>query len=261
MNKDFPKDINYKPWVLNLIKLFYDWQARGYPDFPPYIFWNISGGEEFFEDLGRLKTEIKKSHPFPSVYYIGMGNISRLNLDLIYPLLITDFSKLVAVDIEPREEGLFFEKFIQSVTLNLAMVDEIEQSNIAFEKISEKRFGIKFLYEDRERELDLSVQFDATKNFPEKLKNGYDILFTRRANSLFWKNSISSIPEAVKDEFAGLLKIGGIAIFQEIVGDRVDFKKRIKEQKEWLGRDFKLCFASRATDSLSEKLTCFKKIR
>ena len=96
-----------KPWVRNLIVLFYTWRTR---KFVPYIFRSLSGGEQVFSDIQRVRNMVRESVPHPKVYYVGIGDIGSLTLDLIYPLLAADFSELMAVDIGPRERGSFFDK-------------------------------------------------------------------------------------------------------------------------------------------------------
>lgn len=253
-------DLAQKPWVRKLIAQYDDLRFRRLLPCPPWAFWTVSGGDSLFFDIQKVREEVGCLAQNPVVYYAGCGNIGRLNIDIIYPLLATNFSKLVAADIGPREPGSSFNKFIQAVTLNLSFIDEIDQERISFKQFRKNKFLARFVYEGIPREIHFYAQFDATLNWPEELEEGYQAFFTRKANALFAPTYTSRIPEAVRDGFLKHLAPGGLLVFQEIVRSNSDFRQRILELKNWLGDGYELCRVSQNNDYLFEKLSCFKKL-
>ena len=243
-----------KPWVRNLIALFLNWRSR---ELVPHVFQALSGGERAFSDIQRVRNMAHESVPRPKVYYVGIGNIGSLNLDLLYPLLATDFSELTAVDMGPRQSGLFFDKFIQAVTLNLSLVDEINQEEISFSMLSEDIFSAGFIYDGMSRRVNMHINFDATASLPPELSRGYQVLFTRRTNALFAPGFINAIPEETKNAMLSFLAPQGLAVFQELVGDEWDIQHRTGELLRWLGDDFEVKFASADGEPSYDKIMCF----
>lgn len=215
----------------------------------------------------KVQEIIGRSFPNPIVYYIGIGNIERLNLDILAPLVVTDFSRLIGVDIGPyKKEESYYEDFIRALTLNLAVVNEINQEKISFEKLGNTKFSARFPYRGLTREVLFYAKFDAGVSFPEELGAGFQVFFTRQTNDLFCRLSRGKIPENIRDQIMNLLDSRGLAIFQEIVGldeDNSEFKKSFQGRLEWLGKEFKSLSIKIDESQLAvfsfERLICFRK--
>lgn len=245
-----------KDWVQNIIDL--SGQGRK-NEFIPHVFWALGVTERTFTQAERTKDIIAGLTANPVVYYFGAGSIARLNIDIIYPLAATDFSLLFAVDREPRDanSGDLYPKFIQSVTLNLSLIDEIRQEDIFFEKLTHCEFRAVFDYEKISREVRFFSCFDATRNSPAMISGGYHVLFTRRTGSLF-----SLFNTEVREYVLRHLCRGGMAIFQELVSDQMDIGEKAIERQRWLGESFENILNESALikEGFADELICFKKI-
>lgn len=256
--------LTLKPWVRNLLAIWQDFTDRKIIP-SVQIFWTM-GNEFLFEEIEKAREVVKSLDEHPIVYYPGIGNIGRAGLDLIYPLAVTDFSKLIAVDRGPYDgEVQNYEKFIQAVALNLSLVSEINQEEISFQMVSENEFKAFFTFEGLKREVHFFANFDATRKYPSMLQDGYQALFTRRTNVLFMKKVANSIPAQLRDEFMNFLVPGGIVIFQEIMGideNELEFIERIGERKAWLGTNFEHILLGKEDLNVKkcvEQLICFRK--
>ena len=215
--KDRELPLTLKSWARNLLSLWHSFlDLKIIPS--PQFFWQM-GDEQLFSELELAREMVKSVVPNPVVYYPGIGNIGKAGIDLIYPLAATDFSRLVAVDTGPYGyDPHSYERFVQAVTLNLALVSAVDQEKIDFQKINDNEFKAFFSFEERLRELHFFANFDATLKYPQTLENGFQVFFTRKTNSLFRHNTQNSIPESLHDGFMNFLAKNGLGIFQEIVG-------------------------------------------
>jgi hypothetical protein len=161
--------LTLKSWARNLLSV---WRllANGKLVPSPQFLWQI-GSEDLFREIEMAREIVKSISPSPIVYYPGVGNIGRAGLDIIYPLTVTDFSELIAVDTGPYGSDQYnYERFIQAVTLNLSLVGAIEQEEIIFRKEGDDEFRAAFPFEDRQRELHFFSNFDATLKYPLRTK-------------------------------------------------------------------------------------------
>lgn len=248
-----------KPWIRKIIEM----SAapvfnRGV--FASQAFWVLGVDEETFRELEQTRLKIIKVFPDPIVYYFGIGNIWRVGIDLIYPLLATDFAKLIATDlwpedIDPKDPALFA-KFIQSVTLNLVLVNEIDQEEIEFEMVNDRCFRARFIYQEKEREIIFYPKFDATRYLPREIEAGFDVLFTRHTGLVFF-----NMRNSVRRDILDFLSLGGFTIFQETVPDKNNLLEKIKQRKQVLGENFSgIIFELNSEEPfLADRLMCFIK--
>ena len=252
--------LTLKSWARNLLSV---WQFLANNKLVPssQFFWQI-GGKDLFREIELAREIVQSINPNPIVYYPGIGNIGRAGLDIIYPLAVTDFSKLIGADIGPyKPDPHNYERFVQAVSLNLSLIGTIEQEEIAFQKIGDDEFRTIFPFEGRQRELHLFSNFDATLKYPTELKNGFQAFFTRRTNGLFCRNAVGSISEHLRAELMNFLTGNGLVIFQEIMGHdkNLEFKERVAERKLWLGDNFEFAPLGLKMHKSWERLMCFRK--
>lgn len=110
------------------------------------------------------------------VYYIGIGPFAD-NVDVISPLLSTNYTQLIAVDKAP----LTFKNFEDNIHVSLSKANPKGIKNIKIKKLdpSIKKYGINFTYKGREREVTIYYNKDASNYLPKEVKKGYDTIYSR----------------------------------------------------------------------------------
>jgi hypothetical protein len=184
-------------------------------------------------DIQNIREIITYFFSQPRVYYFGIGNVSH-GLDLIVPLLATDFQTLIGTDIFPAA----FDNFQQAVKANLALTGEVDLAKIKFKQVTEDRFEANFVYKNRKREVICIFNFDAEKNYPSELKKGYEVLFTRRTGTVFSGLSFKTM----RGLFDNLV-FQGLVAFDEQVFCYID-KNRVFSKKEFLEIDLRDYFST-----------------
>ena len=138
------------------------------------------------EYLYRLKTMVQRQTPNPVVYYYGIGGVKARHalgyqdIDIISPLLSTDFSLLIASDFG----SIDFETF------KLAVRKETNKLGINFDEVSFVKknrdlFEVSFTFQGKKRVMRIYYNVDSTKKIKGDLRGeldsleGLDVLYTR----------------------------------------------------------------------------------
>ncbi|MBD3412291.1 MAG: hypothetical protein GF397_04155 [Elusimicrobia bacterium] len=143
-------------WVMN-------WNLRIYHDQQEVASWRA------------MRDQIKAITKSPlRVYYPFMGPGGGYTMDIISPLLSTDFDELTGVEIDDVTFGQF--KF--SVTYQLGRLGVPAKNIICEEKQSGKKYRAEFLFQGRKRSLIVRCGYDAYADF-QMPENGYDVVYLR----------------------------------------------------------------------------------
>ncbi len=149
--------------------------------------------------------------PDPAVYYFGIGH-QAVNLDIIGPLLFTDFSVLYGTDIVSTSFVLFRE----AVGENLSVIPTINPNDITFIEHARDTYEARFLYHGKERRVRCLFGFDARFGVPDLWReNPPCVIFTRRTGQLF-----SQIDPRMKTTLFNLLSPNGFLILDRWFLDR-----------------------------------------
>ncbi len=157
-----------------------------------------------------------------TVYYYGPGGganpMSPMPIDILSPLILSDFDQLVGFDIESG----FFDDFQKMVEDELVGIIVEKKENIKFEKIisAEKKEAIvsgqvnkeksdledtfiaKFEYENKSREVRITYKRNGMHAYPEE---DYDVIYSRAEGNFlrhmepdFQKNLMKKLPSGGK---------------------------------------------------------------
>ena len=169
------------------------------------------------------------------VYYYGMGGgrSSVTNgveqIDIISPLLATDFDQLYSYDYAEAVSLPVFKVGLDRQLRDLGLQD----GNVKTEKIG-NTFQISFSYEGRQRTVIVTYGKDAKIEFPAELLNGFEVLYSRGMPVVF--RDMQSAKKAVL--FEQLKKQGGFLVMESIVNTPIDiegFRRVDMGDTSWAG--------------------------
>jgi signal transduction histidine kinase len=145
----------------------------------PQLFFNKGGWTakpEYLEWLlkvrGVVTAENSGEEPI-KVYYYGMGGGGGEPIDIVSCLLATDFDELVSFDLAKRS-ATTKEKIVE----DLAKVG-LKETDISIEYAGDSDVIVRFTYFGKARLVKISYSKDATKEYPDELRDGYHVLYSR----------------------------------------------------------------------------------
>ncbi len=128
-----------------------------------------------------LKTKVPHDDEAIIVYYYGIGGgisshqAGAENIDIVSPLLATDFTHLVSFD---KARGNFA-SFKSKVKKEIGNIQGVTLRDEDLRQLEEQHFRVTFTYQGKERTVDVFYDRDAAREFPEGLAKGYHVLYSR----------------------------------------------------------------------------------
>ena len=195
---------------------------KGWISKPEYLQWLERSKNKIIELAGPQKSLI-------AYYYaIGGGLVQRPgagaeDIDIVSPLLATDFTLLIGSDIARGDFGIFKSK----VKKNLGFLADVDLDSISFdqgiERIDEDNYAFftaEFIYLNKLRKVKVYYGMDAKRAHPDELRKGYNVLYSRGNPGLTLE-----IPKSVMSGLISyLIKDAGFIIMENLPTAKLNFK-------------------------------------
>ncbi len=195
---------------------------KGWISKPEYLKWLDKSRNKIRELAGSEKGLI--------VYYYAIGGglvkkpgIGTEDIDIVSPLLATDFTLLMGSDIARGE----FDIFKLKVKKDLGSLEDVDPDSIVFDQGIERIdkdnytfFTAEFTYLNKPRKIKVYYGMDAKRVHPDELKKGYNALYSRGNPGL-----ILEMPKPVMSGLISyLVKDAGFIIMENIPTADLNFK-------------------------------------
>lgn len=168
----------------------------------------------YFSWLGKVnrlvKSGVEPGKPV-LVYYYGIGGgrspyVSGVEMiDIISPLLATDFNRMVSFD-----KGLPGFNLFKIAVLKELKIIGLKPGDVSFEQLDQNSFKCSFNYQNKLRVVTVTYNQDAKKAYPQELEQGYNVLYSRGMPAVF-----PEMEKKVKDRLLNvLLSPGGLIVME-----------------------------------------------
>lgn len=184
---------------------------------------------KWMQDARNKILELRGAAIDVKVYYYAIGggfsgpSSGVEDIDIVSPLKTTDFTELIGADVTQGD----FEIFKRRIKKDLSSLREIDLEGISFGRgienigsISYPVFTASFSYLGKLRKVKVYYKLDATQIYPDELKNGYNILYSRGNPGLIRKMS-----EAVKSGLINnLFKNSSFIVMENLPNSDLSFE-------------------------------------
>ncbi|PIQ88984.1 MAG: hypothetical protein COV72_05440 [Candidatus Omnitrophica bacterium CG11_big_fil_rev_8_21_14_0_20_42_13] len=230
------------------------WQSR--PEYAKYLL-----------DVRNKILELRGAAIDVKVYYYAVGGgfsspVSGVeDIDIVSPLIATEFTQLIGADVTKGD----YEIFKRRIKKDLSSLQVIDPEKISFGRGVENIDGIgypvftaNFSYLGKIRKVKIYYQLDAAQIYPDELKSGYNILYSRGNPGLIGKMS-----KAVKSGLINsLFKNNSFIVMENLPNSDLSFdgfEKVSLGDVSWAGAR-KLDFYTNISKSVIKKRTMPRRV-